>query len=124
MPAATVTVEQVIEAIRKSHGLLATAARDLGVTRQTVYNYVKRYRRVAHAVDEARDSILDMAEGQLFSAVQKGSIPAMMFLLKTVGRTRGYVDRQEITGADGQALKIKLDWGDNVISDDEDAESA
>ncbi len=102
------SAEEVIEAIRNNHGLLAAAARELGVTRQTVYNYVKRYPTIARAVEESRETILDMAEGQLYKAVKNGSVPAMMFLLKTVGRNRGYVERQEVAGVTDAPLRIEI----------------
>ena len=99
------TIEEVIKAIYDAHGLLAPTSRILGCTRQTVYNYAKRYATVRQAIDEARDTTLDFAEQQLMKAVKAGSVPAIMFLLKTVGKSRGYVERQELTGADGGAIE-------------------
>jgi|WetSurMetagenome_2_1015567.scaffolds.fasta_scaffold218296_1 hypothetical protein len=112
------TAEQVVEAIKKNHGLLAAAAADLHVSRTTVYNYVKRYPTIRQAMEEARESVLDMAESQLYKAVKNGSIPAIMFLLKTVGRTRGYVERQEIIGditSKGDKLEVRpIDYRTSV----------
>jgi len=102
------SAEQVIKAIMDNHGLLAAAARDLGVTRKTVYNYVKRYPTIAQAVQDARDTTLDMAEGQLMKAVRNGNVTAIMFLLKTVGRNRGYVERQEVAGVTDQPIVLKV----------------
>lgn len=102
------TLEEVIEAIQESHGLLALAARRLGVSRNTVYRYVKEYATVRQAIDEAREANLDFAESKLMQAVNNGSIPAIMFLLKTVGRNRGYVERQEVTTPDDKPLTIRV----------------
>ena len=102
------TVEQVIEAIKRNDGLLAATARDLGISRSTVYRYVKRYATIQAAVEEARDTNIDMAEGQLMKAIRKGSIPAIMFFLKTVGKSRGYVERQEVSGPDGNQITFKV----------------
>ena len=115
------TAEQVIDAIRRNNGLLAAAARDLGIDRVTVYRYVKRYPTIAPALEDARETTLDFAEGQLMKAVKAGNVTAIMFLLKTVGKSRGYVDRQEVTGADGGPLSIKLNWGDNGTDNTNDA---
>ena len=90
------SAEQVIEAIIEAHGILTVAAQKLGVNRMTVYNYCQRYPTIQKALDDEREKWIDLAEGQLIRAVNKGSIPAIMFFLKTVGRNRGYVERQEI----------------------------
>lgn len=101
------TVEQVIESVHKCHGLLAAVARDLSISRQTAYRYTKNYPTVAAAVHDEREEMIDIAEKGLVQAVQRGNIVAIMFLLKTIGKERGYVDRQEVTGADGGPVTIK-----------------
>ena len=90
------TAEQVIKAIEDAHGILTVAAQNLGVSRMTVYRYCKRYPTIQQALDEEREKWIDNAEMQLIKAVNKGSIPAIMFFLKTVGKSRGYVERQEV----------------------------
>lgn len=92
------TAEEVIEAIKKNNGFLAPAARDLGIARSTIFRYVSRYPTIKQAVDDLRDENIDFAEHQLMKAIKNGSIPAIMFFLKTVGRNRGYVERQEVEG--------------------------
>jgi hypothetical protein len=37
-------------------------------------------------------------------AVEAGEIAAIIFRLKTKGKKRGYVERQELTGADNQPI--------------------
>ena len=98
------TVEEVIAAVKKNRGILALAAKELGCARQTLHNYVNRYPTVAQAVSDERESLLDLAEGSLFEQVRKGNITAIIFTLKTIGKSRGYVERQEVTGADGGAI--------------------
>lgn len=102
------TAEQVIDAIRNNNGLLAAAAQDLGVTRTTVYRYVNNYPTIKKALDEARDTVIDEAEGQLYKAVRRGNITAIMFLLKTVGKARGYVERLEHTGEEGGPIIFNI----------------
>ena len=103
------TVEEVIAAVKKNRGILALAAKELGCARQTLHNYVNRYPTVAQAVSDERESLLDLAEGSLFEQVRKGNITAIIFTLKTLGKSRGYVERQEVTGADGGAVVVKWD---------------
>jgi len=104
--------QEVIDAIYEADGILAQAARILGCTRQTVHNYVNRYATVKDAYHSAREANIDHAERKLMDAVDGGSVTAIKFLLATVGKHRGYVRRQEVTGADGEPLKIEYvnDW--------------
>jgi hypothetical protein len=91
-----VTAEQAVDAITKSRGLIAPAARMLKVSRQTFYNYIKRWKTVRDAYEAAREETIDFAEGKLLQAVEAGNVTATIFLLKTVGSGRGYVERREI----------------------------
>lgn len=102
------TADEVIEAIRASHGILSAAARRLGITRQTVHKYVERYPTIKAATEEEREKFLDMAEAGLAKHVHNGSLPAIMFALKTVGRNRGYVERQELAGVPDAPISVIL----------------
>lgn len=99
------TVEQVEEALRLSAGLLYGAAEKLRCAPSTVTNYVKRHKRLQRAIEEAKESTLDMAEAQLINLMQEGDRTAIIFYLKTQGKERGYIERQELTGAaDGDPI--------------------
>lgn len=106
------TAEQMITAIRESNGILAVSARKLGCSRQTVHNYVNKFATVRDAYHDARETNIDYAEGKLMKAIDKGSVPALMFFLRTIGRHRGYVERQELAGVKDAPLKIEYvnDW--------------
>jgi len=102
------TTDEVIKALTDAHGLITVAARSLNVHRSTVENYIKRHPSVAQAKADAREGILDLAEGKLFQAVNAGELAAVFFVLKTIGKVRGYVERQETSGPDGGAIEIKI----------------
>jgi predicted transcriptional regulator len=108
------TAKEIIAAVRKNKGILTLVARELGCTRQTVHNYVKRYPTIAAAVQEERDSLLDLAEGKLFEQVNKGNMTAIIFTLKTLGKHRGYIERRDVdvtTG--GEPLNIIVKWDEH-----------
>lgn len=90
------TAAQVIAAVHETKGMLTIAAKRLGCDPVTVYRYVREYPTVAAAVKEARESVTDMAELALYKAIQEGEGWAVCFYLKTQGKARGYVERQEI----------------------------
>ena len=90
------TAAQVIDAIRQTKGMLTVAARKLGCDPHTIYRYVREYPTVAAVVKEQRESVTDMAELALYKAIQEGEGWAVCFYLKTQGKGRGYIERQEI----------------------------
>ena len=59
---------------------------------------------------------LDMLDSKLTSLAIKEHPTVLIFLAKTKGKKRGYVERQEIVGVDGEpsAFKIEvIDRADN-----------
>ena len=104
------TAEQMIDAIREAEGNLSDAARLLHCTRQTVHNYVNRYSTVEQAYEEENEKFIDEAQGQLRKHVKRGSLPAVMFVLKTKGKSRGYVERQEVEQSGKLEIEYVNDW--------------
>ena len=107
------TANQMIEALREKHGNLSAAARFLNCSRNTISRYIEQYPTVKAVADEERETLIDFAENQLFKQVQEGNITAIIFTLKTIGKSRGYVERQEVTGANGGAIIVDWDSIDN-----------
>jgi hypothetical protein len=58
------------------------------------------------AADELLQEILDKAEDNIFGAVAKGDVNQSQFVLKTLGKDRGYATRQESTGKDGGPVTL------------------
>lgn len=103
------TAQEMIDAIQAANGVLTQAAKNLGCTRQTVYNYCERYVTVQAALDEAREVTKDFAESKLVQHIREGNVTALIFYLKTQAKDRGYVERQELAGVqDGAKIKVSL----------------
>ena len=107
------TAAQIIEALREKHGNLSAASRYLNCSRDTIRRYIDLYPTVKAVYEEERETLIDFDENQLFKQVQDGNITAIIFTLKTIGKSRGYVERQEVTGADGGAVLVKWDDENN-----------
>lgn len=106
------TVEQVIAAIHQAQtptgaGLVLHCHPD------TIRNYARRYVTVNEALLSERAELLDLAEMGFKSAIVNREPWALAFALKTLGKYLGYVERQEVTGADGGGFAINLSWGDD-----------
>jgi len=115
------TADQVIKALQDAAGYVSKAASILGCSSQTVYNYRNKFVTVAGAWDAIREARHDFVENKLHEQISKGNVTAIIFYLKTQAKQRGYVERQELTGAKGQALRIKfLDYGLNEDDADTD----
>ena len=100
------TPVQVSEALRASDGNLTAAATKLGVTRQGVYDYIDRY-KLQEVLDQSREKMADEAVGQLHRLVRDGNLGAIIFYLKTQVKSRGYTERIETTGKDGDAIEVR-----------------
>ena len=108
------TTEQMIDAIREAEGNLSDAARLLGCTRQTVHNYVNKYSTVKQVYDDENEKFLDEAYGQLRKHIKRGSLPAVMFALKTKGRSRGFVERKELEHTVDVESTVIVEWDEPV----------
>ena len=100
--------EDYIKAITEAQGLISVAARRLGCSRTAVYEAAKNHPEVQRAIDDARERTTDLAEGKLFQKINEGDNTAIIFYLKTQGKRRGYVERQEVTGAEGSELTVRV----------------
>jgi IS30 family transposase len=114
----THNAQTVIDAIQKTGGIKSRIAKALGVSRQTVDNYLNRWPTVRTAYNAEVARIGDLAEDRMIAKIDAGFWPAIQFYLKTKCKNRGYVERQELTGADGESLDVKLNWGDSANPND------
>lgn len=89
-------------------GNLSMVARKLGVSRTTLYKFMEDKPTVKAALDEAREKMVDNVESKLYSKALGGDTVAMIFFLKTQGKKRGYVERQEVTGEGGGDIVLKV----------------
>jgi hypothetical protein len=86
----------LLEALEKSLGVVSTACESAGVSRDTHYRWLKEDEKYKATVEELDNVALDFAESQLYGNIRKGDTTAIIFFLKTRGKKRGYIERQEI----------------------------
>lgn len=99
----------IIEALEKSLGVVTTACKVVGIGRTQFYQWLKDDEEFAQEVDDIQNIALDFAESQLHKQIGDGSTAATIFYLKTKGKKRGYIERQEITGADGMPTNFQIE---------------
>jgi len=93
----------MLQALEKSLGIVTSACKVVGISRQTHYNWMEDAEYKA-AVMELGDVALDFAESKLHKLIDQGNPAATIFYLKTKGKERGYVERQEIAVAEKKPL--------------------
>jgi hypothetical protein len=80
----------------------------VGVGRTTYYEYYNTDPDFKKEIDELSNVALDFAESQLHKQIKEGNTSATIFYLKTKGKERGYVERQEVTGINGSGIVIQI----------------
>lgn len=105
--------EQLINEIWSKHGKISLVADAMGVTTRTIYNYAERYATVKNAINDAQEhedtKLVDTAELAIRRASVNGEAWAVKYILNTKGKNRGWVERQELTSADGSpAININI----------------
>jgi hypothetical protein len=86
----------MLDALEKSLGVVTSACKSVGIARQTHYEWMKEDADYKAAVDELSDVAIDFAESQLHKQIKEGNSTATIFFLKTKGKKRGYIERQEV----------------------------
>jgi hypothetical protein len=102
------TPHEVANALHETKGMQFVAAKRLGCSQDTIARYIERYALVRQAARYERGEMIDVAELKLWQAIQNGEPWAIKLCLMTLGKDRGYVERQEHTGADGKEVNIRV----------------
>jgi|OM-RGC.v1.025294108 hypothetical protein len=136
------TTQQMIDALTFTRGAVSLAAKHLGCDYNTVRRYIDKYPTVAQAQRESHERLGDILETTAHELAigkrdESGNYTTppdktmLIFLLKTKFKSRGYSERREVTGADGNALEVAVSsWeslfktGDDVQINDSDDQFA
>ena len=103
---------EIIKALDDKRGGIYVAADELGCSYKTIQRRAEKVPAVQEVINKYRHRRSDIAEMKLDQAIFKGEPWAILFQLKTQGKDRGYVERQEITGKDGNDVTIKVVYDD------------
>jgi len=88
--------QAILLALEQSLGVVTTACKNTDIPRSTFYSWMNDDEEFAKQVMSIQDITLDFAESQLFKQIRDNNTAATIFYLKTKGRNRGYVERQEV----------------------------
>ena len=94
------TFEDFANAIKEANGIVAIAAKMLGVSRSAFYKRIDKSKKLEAILIEARETNLDFAESKLIKHMNKPdmdavSLGAVKYFLSTMGKDRGYYTKVE-----------------------------
>lgn len=87
---------EIMGALKACGGKVYLAADRLGCAPQTIKNHMAKNPEMAQYVEDMRTKMVDMAELKFQQAIKNGEHWAIAMALKTLGKDRGYVERQEV----------------------------
>ena len=105
----TLKKRAMLEALEKSMGVVTTACQIVGISRQSHYDWLTKDEEYAQAVSDIENVALDFAESKLFKNIEKAKEASVFFYLKTKGKKRGYIERQEIQH-EGDIKSTIIEW--------------
>ena len=112
---------EILEALEKSLGIVTTACKQVGIHRDTYYEWLKKDKEFKKKVKDLENVALDFAESQLHKQIAKGNPLSTMFYLKCKGKKRGYIEQQEVKVTGN--MKFTADFGEsNTIHTTQESE--
>ena len=109
-PNSRIPIDVLEQLLREHYGNISTVAEELGLPRARVYERIRKSPRLQSVLQQARETIKDIAERNIFRKVMQGDIPTSQWLLARLGRERGYGDKiEQITTS---TIQVELSWGD------------
>src|SRR5262245_30151974 len=96
MPAAKLNPEEVEAKLRELSGNFSAVARALGVTRSAVSLFVAKRPKLKAIAEECRETFVDNVESSIYKEALNGNVTAQIFILKTLGKRRGYVEKVQV----------------------------
>ena len=91
--AKNITEANIENALIKCGGIYTDVAKKLKCTRQNIQIRVRNSKRLQDAKYQAKETVIDCGESSLIKLVKDKNLGAVCFLLKCLGKERGYVEQ-------------------------------
>lgn len=97
----------LLAALAANSGIVASACRAANVSRMTYYRYYNEDPDFKEKADDVKELQKDFAESLILKKMKEGDTTMIIFYAKTQMKDRGYVERKELVGKDGEDLVRK-----------------
>ena len=88
--------KKILEALEKTLGIVTTACKMCKIGRTQFYTWYNEDLEFKNNVDSLEGLALDFAESKLLENIKGKKETSIIFYLKTKGKKRGYIEKQEI----------------------------
>jgi len=93
------TVQEIEKALVENSGLISFTARKLSISIEDLKKQIKKSKFLKELLFEIRESVIDEAEDSLMQRIRnKQDLIASMFLLKSIGKHRGWIEKPDKAG--------------------------
>jgi len=101
----------LLNAYIASFGNVTQSCKAVDLSRETFYRWRKEDKEFDQAIRDAEpaERFLDFLESKLVDKINNGDTTSIIFALKTKGKKRGYIERQEIQ-MDGAIESKIIEW--------------
>ena len=84
---------------------ISATCKAVNISRETYYEWRKKYPKFAKACDDAAESLVDFAESKLMAQINTGNMTAIIFFLTNKGKRRGWKNQYQLKHEGGDPNK-------------------
>jgi hypothetical protein len=109
----------LLQALANTSGIVSSACKAANVSRMTYYRWYNEDPDFREKADDIKELQKDFAESLILKKMKEGDTTMIIFYAKTQMKDRGYTERKEITGKDGEDLIKGKEIDITKLSDEE-----
>jgi len=99
--------KKLLEAVKGSFGIVSNIAKKMGMSWHATMARIEKTPSAMALYLSEREAIIDLAESRVVKSIAEGNTQDARYILSTIGKKRGYTERHEVTGKDGEAVKVE-----------------
>ncbi len=99
---------KMLKALEEYYGIVTTSCQSVGISRITHYRWLEEDEEYKAKVLDIKNAAIDFVESKLFDCINSEKETSIIFYLKTIGKNRGYIPRQEIDTGENKEFRIEV----------------
>ena len=82
--------------LKNNNGNISESCESANIGRRTYYSWIEKDEDFKQDCEDATESLVDLVESKLIENIKENDNTSIIFFLKTKGKKRGYIEKQEI----------------------------